>query len=165
MSSNRRAVVTALKIADVGIVAATFTFAVAASIDFPDPVTWPEILEMRVKLQNFLFLAVYFAYWHLVLKSCGLYRSYRLSAAAREMRDLTVAVLIGVAPLVALGPLMNFEFFGLDFLVMFTAAALIGMCVERRMLRAIARRVRRYGHNLHNTVIVGTGNKAIALTA
>jgi exopolysaccharide biosynthesis polyprenyl glycosylphosphotransferase len=165
MNSNRRGILTALKIADLTVVVVTFALAVIASIEPLNPLSWTEVLEIRIKLQNVLFLLVYVGYWHFVLKSCGLYRSYRLSAAARELRDLAMAVLIGVAPLAPLGPLLHFDYVGYGFLLQFTLAATLALSIERRSLRAIAHRVRRFGRNLQNTVIVGTGDGALDLTA
>src|SRR5262245_30291462 len=164
MSFNQRVAITALKIADLTVVAATFAITVAASIHPYDSVGWREILEMRIKLQNILFMLAYLGYWHFVLTSRGLYRSYRMSAAPRELSDLAVATLISVAPLVPLGPLLDFEYVGPRFLVMFTAATTFALGIERRTLRVIAQRMRRHGRNLHNTIIVGTHDAALDLT-
>ena len=120
---------------------------------------------MRIQLKNVLFLGAYLLLWHFVLRSCGLYRSYRLSGVSCELRDLSITVAVGVGILMPLAPLFRLSFVSISFLLTFAAVAFVSLGVERRMLRALGRRVRRYGRNLRNVVIVGTGDVALNLTS
>ena len=53
---------------------------------------------MRIQVQNVLFLVAFLGYCHLVMRTFGLYRSYRLTAVAREWRDLAWVVIVGDHP-------------------------------------------------------------------
>jgi len=165
MAPNRRALLTLLKMTDLCIGIASFLAAVAMTSGAGDFHEWIEFLEMRVKLQNALFVAAYFAFWHFMLRGAGLYRSYRLSAASRELRDIAVAVAASVAPLVLFGPLFNLYAINLPFLAIFGPLAFVGLGLERRLLRTIGRWVRRYGRNLRNVIIIGTGDTALEITS
>ncbi len=166
MTPSRKALLTILKLADLAIVAVSFCIALAVSLtpptSLPDLVT---VLEMRIKLQNLVFAAAYIAFWHFVLHTRGLYRSYRLSAASRELRDLGIAVLIAIAPLVLLAPIYRFAYVTREFLVIFGGLAFIGLGGERRVLRALGRWVRHHGRNLRNVIIVGTGTQALEVAS
>jgi exopolysaccharide biosynthesis polyprenyl glycosylphosphotransferase len=164
MSSNRRAVLAALKVCDLAVVTAALVTAVAAS----DPAGWSGwsgLLDLRLPLGNVLAVLVYLAFWHLVLRSSGLYGSYRLSAAAREVRDLAVVVAAAVVPIALAIPLARIDALTPAFVAWFSVLAFGGLAVERRVLRAIGRRVRTHGRNLRNIVVVGTGDAALELTA
>jgi exopolysaccharide biosynthesis polyprenyl glycosylphosphotransferase len=99
-----------------------------------------------------VLLLGYLVFWHLTLRSLGLYRSYRLSPRPQEWRDLAVASAIGVVPLLAFtGPLLP---------ATFGAIALAGLGAQRALLRSLARGIRRRGRNLRNIVLVGTADTA-----
>jgi exopolysaccharide biosynthesis polyprenyl glycosylphosphotransferase len=163
MSPQRRALLTLVKLSDLAAVTASFVIAVAATA--PDTGGWLRVLEMRIKLQNVFFVAAYLGLWHVVLNGCGLYRSYRLSTPTRELRDLGSAVLIAIAPLALLAELLHFQYVTTPFFLTFASVAFVAVGLQRRVLRAVGRRVRRYGRNLANVVIVGTGNVGLELTA
>lgn len=163
MTPRRRALLNLLKISDASVVTASFVLAVAATA--PDVGGWLRVLEMRIRLQNVFFVAAYLGVWHIVLNGCGLYRSYRLSTPTRELRDLASAVVIAIAPLVLLGELFQFQYVTPPFLLTFAGVTFIGVGLQRRILRAFGRRVRRYGRNLAKVVIVGTGNVGLDLMA
>jgi exopolysaccharide biosynthesis polyprenyl glycosylphosphotransferase len=103
--------------------------------------------------------------WHAVLRSRGLYGSYRLAVVSRELRDLSVVVLYCDAALVVFGRLFRFDYTTFDFLITFAGLSFVGLGVERRLLRAVGRRLRQYGRNLRNVIIVGTGTEALELAS
>jgi exopolysaccharide biosynthesis polyprenyl glycosylphosphotransferase len=160
---HRATVLAALKICDLVVVALVFVLALWWSVHGSAPLL--DVLEVRIKLRNFAFFALYLATWHVLLHWLGLYRSYRLSPSAREWRDLASVVVLGVLPLVLLRGVLRFEFAGPEFLVTFPALALVGLGVERRMLRALARLMRRQGRNLRGAVIVGDGDAALDMAS
>jgi exopolysaccharide biosynthesis polyprenyl glycosylphosphotransferase len=165
MTEKRKLLLTLLKLADLGVVATCLAVAVAMTSGGLDVRSWLEILEIRIQVHNFLFVAAYIGLWHVVLRSRGLYGSYRLSAAARELRDLGTAVLVAVAPLAAFGQLLRFEYTTPAFLIVFASLSFSALGAERRLLRTIGRRVRQYGRNLRNVIIVGTGTDALEVAA
>src|SRR6185436_8818791 len=91
---HRSTVLAMLKLCDLAVVVIAFVLALVASQN-QDVLA---MLEERVKAINFLFLALYVAYAHVVFHSFGLYRSYRLSPSSRELRDVCSAVLVIAFP-------------------------------------------------------------------
>ncbi len=160
-NSHRSALLTLLKLADLAIVAATFVVAVAVATPGQDD--WFTILQMRVKVQNVIFLAVYLGYWHLVLHGFGLYRSYRLSPSSREWRDLAAAVTISATPVFALGDVLHFQYATPTFLMTYALLAFVSLGFERRLFRVLARSMRRHGRNLRNAIVVGNGEDAFEM--
>jgi exopolysaccharide biosynthesis polyprenyl glycosylphosphotransferase len=161
MSPRRNALVNLLKVADVVVVATCFLVAVALGVTQYRLGDWLSILEMRISLRNVLFVAAYLFFWHIVLGLRGLYGSYRLSPASRELHDLLIAVTIATAPLLPIGVALGLGAVNPHFLLAFPALALAALAVERRMLRVVASRLRRFGRNLRNVVIVGDDGAAL----
>jgi exopolysaccharide biosynthesis polyprenyl glycosylphosphotransferase len=160
---QRRVVTAALKLADLGVVACAFVLAVSVALQGEEH--WLSVLEIRIKVRNIAFILAYLGYWHVVFHSFGLYRSYRLSPSSRELRDLAIAVLIGVAPLMFLRGILDFTYVTAGFLAAFTGLAFIGIGAERRLLRVLARGMRRHGRNLRSVIIVGHGQVAFEMAA
>ena len=165
MSPNRRAVLTLLKFTDLAVIATAFVGAMLAREPSGPWDGWPGVLEMRFSLLNLLVMLAYLALWHIALHICGLYRSYRLSGASRELRDLTTALAIAILPLAALIPLQKFRFLDASFVLIFTVATFAALSIERRLLRAVGKWVRLLGRNLRNVVVIGTGDATLELTA
>jgi len=165
MSPRRKLLIDLVKLSDLIVVSLVFGAAIAATQHEPGVQGWLPILEMRVKVQNVLFVLAYLGVWQLVLRMCGLYLSYRLSTAWRELRNIGTAVLIGTAPLALVGPLFHFQFVTIPFLLAFAGGSFLGLGVERTLLRAGARQVRRHGRNLRNVIIVGARDVALDLMA
>jgi lipopolysaccharide/colanic/teichoic acid biosynthesis glycosyltransferase len=107
--------------------------------------------------------AVYLLAWHIVLHGVGLHRSYRLAPAAREVGRIGVAV-AGV-PIYPLAKLVGWSPADTGFLFAFVTLAFVGLTVERRGQRLVARFARRHGMNLKNAVVVGEHIAASAFAA
>lgn len=164
MKASRGAVLTCLRLADLGVVTVCFLFALTVAAGGADT-GWLEVLEMRVKLQNLLFGVAYLGLWHISLRTRGLYRSYRLSTPTRELRDISAAVALATLPLIVVAPLLRFEYANQLFFAVFVCTTLFGLGAERRLLRVAARHIRSLGRNLRNVVIVGGGDATFDLTA
>ena len=160
---HRATVLAALKVCDLAVVALAFVLALSWTLHGSADLL--KLLEMRIKLRNFAFFALYLGTWHVLLHWLGLYRSYRLSPSAREWRDLASVAVLAVLPLVLLRGVLRFDFATPEFLVTFPALALIGLGAERRALRALARLMRRQGRNLRAAVIVGNGDAALDMAS
>lgn len=165
MNPNRSILLILLQAADVTVLAACLVLAGMMATGGADLAHWAAILGKSVPLHEVLLSALYVLFWHIVLRSCGLYRSYRLSASSRELRDLATAVLIGLVPLAVYETLLAQGGTGSAFFASFGAFAFVGLATERRVLRACGRWIRRYGRNLRNVVIVGTGPDALEIAA
>jgi exopolysaccharide biosynthesis polyprenyl glycosylphosphotransferase len=165
MSQRRTATLTLLKICDLTVVGLAFILAIAMTFGGNQPNEWPGILELRITVKNALFIAGYAAAWHFVLKGWGLYRSFRLAPAARELRRLAITVTIAALPLWPAGQLLGYEFVTSTFLIAFMCMAFAALAVERRLIRAFARSLRRHGMNLRSAVIVGDSAGVAETTA
>jgi exopolysaccharide biosynthesis polyprenyl glycosylphosphotransferase len=156
---RRTIVLMLLVVTDLTVIAATF--ATSLWIVEPTAAQWGSVLEVRVKLASMIAFVGYLGFWHVVLRLLGLYRSYRLSPGAREWKDLGRAVVVGVMPLVFLREALGVTFANGVFLGAFAVLAFTGLGFERRLLRAIARGMRRRGRNLRNAIIVGDRSTAL----
>jgi exopolysaccharide biosynthesis polyprenyl glycosylphosphotransferase len=152
---RRRGVVSILKGADVLVVALAFMVALGLALRGPDVSAWIAVLQLRISVQNALCFSVYLAAWHAVLRSVGLYRSYRLAPAAREVGRIGAAVVIAGAPIYPIGMLLGFSSANTNFLFAFVTVAFLGLTFERRGLRVVARFARQHGMNLKTALIVG----------
>src|SRR5262245_19716481 len=148
----RYALLTFLKLADLAVITLAFTLAVVTELQ-PQP--WTDVLEMRIQVQNVLFVLGFLAYCHLVMRTVGLYRSRRLTSVAREWRDIGWFVIAATIPLYAGGVLANFDYATGSFAASFMSMTFVGLVLERRAFRILARAVRRHGHNIRNVVVIG----------
>ena len=158
----RYALLTFLKLADLAVIAMAFALAVVTEMH-PQP--WLSVLEMRIEVQNVLFLVGFLGYCHLAMRTIGLYRSYRLTAVSREWRDLGKVTLAATIPLLAAGVLMEFDYATPRFAGSFICMTFLGLVLERRAFRLLARTVRRHGHNIRNVVIVGHDDRGFDLAS
>ncbi len=165
MSPRRKALITLLKLTDLAVVTASLIGAVALTAGKIGVDSRIGVLEMRIAVSNMLFAGIYLVAWHFALRMRGLYNSYRLSPASRELKDLGAAVALATVPLIPLSLPLGFEYVTPAFLVAFPALAFVGLGLERRFLRAVARRVRSFGRNLRDVVIVGDGGAALDAAA
>ncbi len=165
MTPKRKALMTLITVCDLVVVTAMLILAVGVTSHAGGIKSWITVLELKVAVGNVLFVAIYIACWHFVLRSLGLYRSYRLSPASRESRDLGLAVLIAIAPLVPADLIFKFEYVSSQFLTAFGCFAFLGLATERRILRAAARQLRQRGHNIRNVIVVGDGAKAFGMSS
>jgi exopolysaccharide biosynthesis polyprenyl glycosylphosphotransferase len=154
---------TALHVLDLTVVAGALVMALGAAVHHEG--SWIGIFEMRIQLRNVVFLSLYFVYWHVTLRGFGLYRSYRLTPETREWRDLGAATLVGALPLWLSAGAFHFEFATSGFFTLFITLVFVGLVVERRCLRVVARGMRRQGRNLRNVVLVGNGEASFELAA
>ena len=158
---HRTTVLAMLKLCDLVVVVAAFVLSLIASQEQD----FLSILEVRVKAINFLFMTLYVAYAHVVFHSFGLYRSYRLSPSSRELRDLVSAVLVIAVPVMLLRHPFGFEFATAEFFAIFVVGAALLLGAERRLLRIVARSMRKHGRNLRNAILVGRGDGALEMAS
>ncbi len=161
MAPRRKALMTLLKLTDLAVVTAALVISVAVDSNGKAITGWPAVLEMRVSLRNFLFVGAYLVAWHFILKMRGLYNSYRLSPASRELGDIAIAVLVAAAPLLPLSFFIGFDHLDERDAITFGVVSFVALGIERRLLRAVARRARGWGRNLREVIIVGDESCAL----
>jgi exopolysaccharide biosynthesis polyprenyl glycosylphosphotransferase len=159
---HRTTVLAMLKLCDLIVVASAFMLAVCVS---SNQTSWLSVLEVRIEVRNVIFILIYLGYCHVILQSFGLYRSYRLSPNSRDWRDLGTAVLMLALPHLLLGTPLHFQYATSAFFTAFVVFGLCGLGIERRLLRALARLMRRHGRILRNAIIVGNGDAALEMAS
>ncbi|MBU6281781.1 sugar transferase [bacterium] len=165
MHARRRHLLTLLKAFDLVVVVASILLAAVATSPEFDRNHWLSIFQVRLSVANVVGVALYLAAWHVALTTRGLYNSYRLSRPMREVTDLAFVTMLCVVPLAALRPLVDIDVLTPGFVYAFAVAAFVGLCLERRLLREIARRARTMGRNLRDVVFVGAGRQNLESAA
>ena len=159
---NRRFLLNALKLFDLGLVFLAFGIATFLVESAGKNVPLAQVLSMRVKLSNFAILALALLLCHAVFSLCGLYESRRLSSKRSEMLDAVKATSLSTLCLVCI-----FMFFSLRvvttprFLLFFWAIITLALTLSHWLLRSWLAGVRRNGHNLRHILIFGTNARAI----
>ncbi len=159
MSPRRHLLTTLLGVTDLVLVLASFAVAAAAAVN--GRVDVAALLQQPLTLRDLLCLSAYMIYWHVVLAASGLYGSYRLAAAVREVRDLAVAAAIATAPIVPAAALLGYTPFGPRCAADCWALSVAALALGRRVLRGVGALVRRAGRNLRDVVIAGEGTSAL----
>jgi exopolysaccharide biosynthesis polyprenyl glycosylphosphotransferase len=160
---NEKLLLLFLKAAD--MTAIVLSMALAAILTAALTATDVRLMEMRFSLPEVVGGLAYLAFVHYVLVARGLYESYRFAAAAREVRDITIGVMVCAAILLPPALAVNPEIETAFFVVAFALLAMLLLGIERRGLRAAGRYVRRRGRNLRNVLIVEPDDGTLGLTA
>jgi len=165
VNSRRDSIISFLKVADLVVIACAFLAALGLAQRGTDFSTWLPILQIRISIENAIYFTIYLIGWHYILRSVGLYTSYRLAPATREVGRLGAAVAIIATPIYPIGKLMAFSYVTPQFLIAFMGLSFLGLTLERRGLRIIAAGLRRRGLNLKNALIIGDRTTATRFAA
>ena len=159
---NRRFLLNALKLFDLGLVFLSFgitTFLVASE---QQSVPLGQFLSLRVKLSNCVIFAIALLLSHLMYSLCGLYESKRLSSKRSELLDAVKATSLSTICLALLSSLCHLRVVTTArFLLLFWAISSVTLVLSRLLLRYWLAGVRRHGHNLRHILILGTNSRAI----
>ena len=153
MNPRRQMLLTGLGAIDLMLV--LYSIAVALALTTGMPLTG--LLERSLSLGEVLLLALYLLYCHVALATAGLYGSYRLASASRELRDVAFAAGLACAPVPLFGALLGYQRIGAAFAVTLWALSVMAVAVGRRLLRAVGGLVRHAGRNLRDVVVAGEG--------
>src|SRR5215470_4515373 len=118
-------------------------------------------LSMRIKLANFLVFGVVLLGWHLIYSLCGLYESKRLSTSREIMTEELKATAFATVSLLIIGVSFKIRMITVPFLLLFWSINSLALLASRALLRHSLRGMRRHGHNLRNTLILGTNSRAV----
>ncbi len=160
---NRRFLLNALKLFDVGLVFCSFGLATFLVATAQHATPLEQFLSYRVKLSNCAIFALALFLCHIMLSLCGLYESKRLSTKRAELLDALKATALSTACLAVLAMLFSLRMVNTPkFLLLFWAIVSMAVCASRWLLRYWLAGVRRDGHNLRHILIMGTNARAIA---
>ena len=161
MSTIRRELlVKALKVFDVCLMVLCFALATLAVSETSQTGSLAEFLSLRVKIGNFLIFATFLLSWHAIFSSFRLYRSRRLSRRRDEMLDIVKACSLGTFIVLVAAAVLRIRMATPMFLSIFWASSTLATMASRVGMRQLLRRLRLYGRNLRNMLIVGTNQRA-----
>ncbi len=159
---NRRFLLNALKLFDLGLVFLSFGLAafLAASAQLGVPLA--EFLSQRVKISNCVIFALALLLCHAIFSLCGLYESKRLSTKWSEVFEALKATTLSTIGLASVLMLFSLKVVTTPrFLLLFWVIVSAAVVSSRLLLRFWLASVRRNGHNLRHILILGTNPRAI----
>ncbi len=162
MHKTRRQMMTgAMKWFDLALM--TISFGVAA---LPVPakaglVSFAQLLEIKVKLENILVFVGLLGLWHFLFSMLGLYDSKRLSGRRAEAWDVLQATSLGALVLLIFSYLLSFQMVTPAFVGIFWVVSTGVVATSRFAIRTWLRRLRLHGRDMRNMLIVGSNKRAI----
>lgn len=154
---RRRLLLDLIRVADLCVMTAAFFVAAVVAGHSMQNEGLTEFFAVRIKLVNFVFFVGWTVFWHLLLKSFGLYRSRRAGVLASEWWAVTKAATVGTLVLSFVAVLFELTVVSSMFLVFFWCTTLFGTITVRLFLRALFSETRRSGSSLRRLAIVGCG--------
>jgi exopolysaccharide biosynthesis polyprenyl glycosylphosphotransferase len=161
MSNWNRASISILKVADLILGVLSFLAVTAFLVRTQSSMSLRQFLSLRFTVWNFFIGALIVAVCHVVLSSCGVYRSRRLSGMRGEALDIIQAITVIVTCLVIISSALDIRMMSLSFLAYFGVAGSLSLWLERILLRSVMARFRASGKNLRYMLIIGTNERAI----
>jgi len=150
----------AFKLFDLGLMVLSFSLA-ALAVYHGSKFSLEEFLSVRVKVGNFVLFFCFLLAWHTVLKSFGLYESWRLSSRSIELANLLKATSLGTMIILAFAVAFRISLITPLFLLVFWTVVSGAGVVTRVALRYSLEQARVHGRNLRNMLIVGTNSRAV----
>jgi len=158
---HRKILLLSLKLGDLALAILAYGLASYLLVLADEEQSFSGFLSMRIKLGNFLVFGVALLGWHLIYSLCGLYESKRLCTAREVMAEELKATVLAAASLLVMGVAFKIRMITAPFLLLFWSINSLALLASRALLRQSLRGVRRRGHNLRNTLILGTNSRAL----
>lgn len=144
------------------VVVAIFSFGVAMRWSFgAGPVSFSQVLGLRIQLQTVLFFIIFLCVWHFIFTTRGLYGSKRLGSRRAELVDVIKATSAGSVVLVLAAFLLQLRIITPTFALVFWVLATFIAASSRLAIRTWLRRLREHGRDFRNMLIVGSNPRAI----
>jgi exopolysaccharide biosynthesis polyprenyl glycosylphosphotransferase len=119
-----------------------------------------ELLQLRLKVVNFILVLLFGLLWHLVFLSLGLYNARRLEHGQGEWKDLVKATLIGGMFLLAVTVAFQRTNVGRNTILMFTGLACLLTYAGRAGTRAVLSWLLRHDRSLCSLLLIGSNQRA-----
>jgi exopolysaccharide biosynthesis polyprenyl glycosylphosphotransferase len=159
--AKRRVLLSGLKLFDLSMLVVSFALATAASVYVRQGPSLTQYLSMRIKLANIVMFVGTAVAWHVVFLFCGMYGSKRLSTRRAEIKDAIKATTLCAAGLAVAATIFSISMVTPEFLIFFWIFSSALVCAGRMLLRQFLWAIRRRGHNLRYTLILGTNPRAL----
>lgn len=158
---HRKFLLLSLKLSDLVLATLSYGLASYLLVLAGKAQSFSGFLSMRIKLGNFLVFGVALLGWHLIYSGCGLYQSRRIYTTREMMTEELNATALSAACLLVMGVAFNIRMITLPFLILFWSINSLALLASRTLLRHSLREIRRRGHNLRYTLIIGTNSRAL----
>jgi exopolysaccharide biosynthesis polyprenyl glycosylphosphotransferase len=160
-SAKRQFLVACLKIFDIAmmLIALAMSLWIRELFDGQILSLW-DLLQMKIKLENFIALLVFVPIYHVVLLSTRLYDSRRLLAGQGEWKDICKAVLVGTILLLTIAVIFQRGNVNKEVVLLFGVLSCVLTCLGRYIIRVILEEVRSRNRNLRNLLLVGWNKRA-----
>jgi exopolysaccharide biosynthesis polyprenyl glycosylphosphotransferase len=146
---------------DLFVLGLSFALAAIPVSRLTGKVSFLSFLSMRIKVQNMLLLLALMLGWHFVLSMFGLYESKRLADKWSVAKDVLKAISLGTVVVIVAALLFRIRMVTPIFIFVFWALSSSISILWRLLLRSFLKRVRSYGHNLRQMLIIGTNPRAV----
>jgi len=158
---RRRFLLRSFQLADLIILILSFAAATLVVHRELGVVSLEKFLAIRISLKNAILFSGLLLMWHIIFSMSGLYYSKRLSSGWLEFSDILKATTLGTVALYLASLVFNIILITPVFLLVFWLMSTFLMVLSRFFIRFVLGRIRRYGRNLRNLLIVGTNADAI----
>ncbi len=140
------------------------TLASLVAAVFVYSVTFPAAPPFSLLLYRY-FPILYFAFplWYILFRINGMYDSRRLDTIWMVCWNTVRSVGEGIALLILFSYFLKITTISRAFVLLFGAINIVGLVLERIILKQILFSVRSKGYNFRRVLIVGTGNRARAV--
>jgi exopolysaccharide biosynthesis polyprenyl glycosylphosphotransferase len=159
--THRRILLALLKLFDLVLAILSYGVATFLIAHAHDRVSFEQFLSMRVKLSNFVIMAVTIYLWHVIFTMCRLYESKRLSTRREQAVGELKATTLATMCLLLVSAAFSIRMMTPMFLAAFWAISSTGMLFSRVLLRRSLASLRLRGRNLRNILILGSNPRAI----
>ena len=161
MQLRRKILLNAFKISDLILLCVAFSIVTWSLYGYGTNISLNQFLTIRIKIENVALIGGFALVWHIIFSGFELYTSRRLSTLGRESLDILKATSIGTLVLATAKVLFDIQMVTQEFILGFWMVSTGLIVSSRLLLRPILKRVRVYGRNLRNVLIVGTNPRAV----
>ena len=160
MNQRHRLIITMLKLADICVMILAYGLSTILIARIQHYSSLAEFLGMRVRIGNFAIAVTGVIALHVAMRACQLYRSRRLSSRRAELLDISKASILCTALVATFGLIFQIRMVTGVFLGAFLVLSVVGLAIERMLLRGVASYMRRHGRDLRYVLILGTNERA-----
>ena len=161
MTFRRKLLFNAFKLSDVLIMVLSFFLATWVSYSQIETISFVQFLDMRIKIQNFVFFIGFVLIWYMIFSLFKLYHSKRLSSRWEEIKDVIKAATSGTIVIALMAVLFKIRMVTPIFLGTFWVASSGITILSRLIMRYILGQIRIRGRNLRYLLIIGTNPRAV----
>jgi exopolysaccharide biosynthesis polyprenyl glycosylphosphotransferase len=119
-----------------------------------------ELLQLRLKVVNFILVLLFALIWHLIFFSMGLYDAHRLEHGKEEWKDIVKATLIGGMFLLAVTVAFQRTNVSRNTILMFTSLAFLLTYAGRAGTRAVLGWLLQHDRSMCSLLLIGSNQRA-----